>query len=144
MSTATPTILSWSLDGLNKDGRYAWARDDDSFRQVILAILLTRPGERLLRPTFGAGLLDFVHEPNNETTRSMIAARVRKALAHWEPRIRVQAVEVVADPQDPAAAHITIRYLPKHTGVPTALGLTLSLALSDAAAGAPAFGAGGA
>jgi hypothetical protein len=132
MHTAIPTLLSWNLDGLDADGRLRWARDDDSIRQVILAILLTRPGERLMRPTFGAGLLDFVHAPNDETTRAMIAARVRKALAHWEPRIRVLAVDVAADPEDPAAAQIAIRYLPRHlpegTAAPTTLGLTLSLA----------------
>lgn len=134
MSTATPTILSWTLDGLDADGRLRWAREDESFRQVILTILLTRPGERLMRPTFGAGLLDFVHEPNNETTRSMIGARVRKALAQWEPRIRVEAVDVAADPDDPAAAQISIRYRPRHAPErPATFGLSLALTPAGAA-----------
>jgi uncharacterized protein len=134
MTTATPTILSWPLDGIGADGRLRWAREDTSFREVILAILLTRPGERLMRPTFGAGLMDFVHEPNNETTRAMIAARVQKALGVWEPRIVVQAVDVTADPDDPAAAHIAIHYLPRHAPArPATFGLTLALAPAGAA-----------
>ena len=41
--------------------------------------LLTRPGERLMRPEFGAGIRSFIHHPNNETTRALIADAAQEA-----------------------------------------------------------------
>jgi hypothetical protein len=128
MSTPLPQILSWPLDGIDtSSGRLPAARDDESVRQVILNILLTRPGERLMRPQFGAGLLDFVHQPNNQTTRALIANLVRKALAQWETRVAVTGVEVLPDPVNPAEVHIEIQYRMLHSTVPRELGLRLTL-----------------
>ena len=131
MSAPIPNILSWPLDGIDSDGRLRATRDDASVRDVMLNILLTRPGERLMRPTFGAGLLDYVHQPNNQTTRSLIANLVRKALEQWETRVVVEEVRVLPDPESPAEAHIQIRYRMRHSppgaAVPRELGLSLTL-----------------
>ena len=72
MTIPMPNVISWPLGGVDADGRLDWSRDDKSIREVMLNILLTRPGERLMQPDFGAGLLDFVHQPNNETTRNLL------------------------------------------------------------------------
>lgn len=122
-----PQILSWPLDGVDTEGRLAPARDDESVRQVILNCLLTRPGERLMRPEFGAGLLDFIHQPNNQTTRGLIANLVRKSIEQWETRVLVDGVEVLPDPENPAEVHIQIGYRLRHSPVPRELGLNLSL-----------------
>ena len=51
MPTPLPPILSWPLlGGIDESGRLPYAHDDRSIREVMLNILLTRPGERLLRP----------------------------------------------------------------------------------------------
>jgi len=129
MASVTPLIQSWPLlDGIDADGRLPAARDDESVREVILSILLTRPGERLMRPQFGAGLLDFVHQPNNQTTRALIANLVKKAVGEWETRVVVLEVEVLPDPDDPAEVHIEIQYRLRHAPVPRSLGLNLTLA----------------
>lgn len=127
MSVPTPQMLSWPLGGIDASGRLPHARDDWSIREVMLNILLTRPGERLLRPGFGAGLLDFVHQPNNETTRRLIAGVVRKSLAQWETRVELDQVEVLPDPDDLAEVHIRIRYRARHGTRAQELSLTLSL-----------------
>ena len=44
------------------------------------------------------------------TTRHLIQQRITRALAEWEPRIRVEAVDVEPDPVDPQAALATITY----------------------------------
>jgi len=130
MTNTLPQILSWPLDGLDDQGRLPAARDDESVRQVILNILLTRPGERLMRPQFGAGLLDFVNQPNNQTTRALIANLVRKAIGQWETRAAVTAVEVLPDPVNPAEVHIQIHYRLLHSTVPRELGLSLDLGVA--------------
>ncbi|GLS27840.1 GPW/gp25 family protein [Marinibactrum halimedae] len=125
-----PHVRSWPLEGVGADGSVRWARDDDSIRESLLNILLTRPGERLQRPDFGAGLLNFVHEPNNETTRHLMAGVIRKSLQLWEPRIVIEQVSVSPSPQHPADVHLHIRYRMKHLNQSDELGLTLSLGVS--------------
>lgn len=127
MSNTIPQVLSWPLAGIDAAGGLPAARDDESVRQVILNCLLTRPGERLMRPQFGAGLLDLVHLPNNQTTRGLIANRVRKAITQWETRVEVEAVEVLPDLVSPAEIQIQIRYRLRHSPIPRELGLGLSL-----------------
>ncbi|OZG70297.1 hypothetical protein BTA51_26615 [Hahella sp. CCB-MM4] len=127
MPIPMPNIQSWPLNGVDEDGRIRWSRADTSVRESLLNILLTRPGERLQRPDFGAGLLNFVHQPNNETTRNLIAGVVRKSIQLWESRIFVDSVEVMPSPTHLADVHITIRYRMKHLNQPAELGLTLNL-----------------
>ena len=127
MATPTPKIQSWPLGSVNEDGALTWANDDQSVREVMLNILLTRPGERLQRPDFGARLLNFVHQPNNETTRNLIAGVVRKSLQLWETRVTIDGVEVQPSPDSLAEVHINIRYRMRHNPAPAELGLTLNL-----------------
>jgi phage baseplate assembly protein W len=48
--------------------------------------------------------------PNTTPTWHDIAERIRLAVTDWEPRVRVLAVEVVADPADERAALATLTY----------------------------------
>jgi phage baseplate assembly protein W len=70
---------------------------EEDIRQSIMIIMGTEPGERIMRPDFGAGLNRFVFEPANTTTMALIQTRVHDALVDWEPRIEVQAVKVTVD-----------------------------------------------
>ena len=126
MRTPIPQIQSWPLGGIS-DGKLEWSSDDNSVREVMLNILLTRPGERLQRPDFGAGLLNFVHQPNNETTRNLMASVVRKSLERWEPRVIVEGVEVAPSPTSVADVHINIRYRLRFATIPAELGFTFNL-----------------
>lgn len=123
-----PAPIGWPLGAADDTGRLAWSRDERALREAMLNILLTRPGERLMRPEFGAGLDSFVHQPNNQTTRSLIAGVVRRALERWEPRVVVEAVEVLPSPVDPAEVHVRIGYRARHRDRPEELAVALSLA----------------
>lgn len=127
MGIPVPNVLSWPLGGVDENGRMAFASDDDSVREVIRNILLTRAGERLMRPTFGAGLLEFVHQPNNETTRNLMANLVRKAIEQWETRVRVDSVSVLADSTSVSKVQVIIRYQMRHLGQPLQLTLGVDL-----------------
>ncbi|WP_341644916.1 GPW/gp25 family protein [Thauera sp. SDU_THAU2] len=126
----TPESLLTSfplLAGLAGDGRPAWRRGNASVREVMLNILLTRPGERLMRPDFGAGIRNFIHYPNNETTRALIADAARRALARWEPRVSIDEVRVVADREHLSHVNLEVRYRLLADGRREALALTLEL-----------------
>jgi phage baseplate assembly protein W len=88
--------VGWAFPVKPVDGRVRFARYEDDVEQAIQIILLTARGERVMLPEFGAGLRDFVFEPNSAPVRARIAQTVRKALVDWEPRINLENVEVTA------------------------------------------------
>jgi uncharacterized protein len=127
MNAVIPKVMSFPLGGVDEKGRLRYATDDLSVREVIRNILLTSPGERLMRQQFGAGLLEFIHQPNNETTRTLMANIVRKAIEQWETRILVDDVSVLPDREILTQIQVVIRYQMRHSHQPLQLNLTLSL-----------------
>lgn len=61
----------------------------------ILAILLTNPGERVMRPSYGAGVYGFVWENQDPLIEQNIIATINTQLATYEPNITVNEVEFV-------------------------------------------------
>lgn len=92
------------------DGRLAWSVGEDNVRESIRILLLTEPGERLMREKFGCGIRQFLFEPNTVTTRQLLRERILQSVARWEPRVRLQEVTVEADPQDERQASATILF----------------------------------
>lgn len=83
---------------LDPDGDVAMAGYDEDVREAVRIILGTRPGERVMRPDFGAGLHQLVFEPISTTTLTLARHRVEEALVRWEPRIDHISVTATADP----------------------------------------------
>jgi phage baseplate assembly protein W len=109
------------------DGRLAVSADDDNVRESIRLILLTEPGERLLREEFGCGLRRFLFEPNTATTRALIRDRITQSLGRWEPRVSLDDVTVEADPGNPRLVAITILFRLVATQAAGRVALTLEL-----------------
>ena len=81
----------------------------DKVRTALWLILMTTPGERVMRPDFGCGLRRFLMAPNSVATRALIQREVHASLERWEPRVRV--LEVVVEPgTDPAEVLIEVHY----------------------------------
>jgi len=95
---------------VDASGRIAWSEGEDNIRESMQVILMTEPAERLRLPAFGAGLAQFLFEPNTVATHTLIQQRIEQALARWEPRARVESVRVEPDRTDPQAALATITY----------------------------------
>lgn len=120
--------LSWPLLPTPDDhGLFGFPSLEESVRQMIRVILLTRPGEQLMRPEFGAGIGRFLHEPNTVETRRRIRDVIVEALARWEPRITVDEVEVAEVENAPTQARIEVFYQLRRTGQPKQLALTMTL-----------------
>lgn len=89
-------------------GRTASTGRGDHIRDLMEQVLFTSPGERVMRPEFGAGLLDLIFEPNSTTlaatTQMLIHSALQLNLSHL---IAVQGVDVE---NDDAALRITVRY----------------------------------
>jgi len=116
MTVAPSLVTAWLGRGLGfpvvpgeRDRALALVSGPEKVRQSILTILDTEPGERVMRPDFGCGLRRFLMEPNSVATRAIIRHDVERALATWEPRVKVDRVEVVAG-HDPALVLVAVAY----------------------------------
>ena len=128
MSRNQSSLTSFPLfDSVDASGRLPWTTDNTSVREVMLNILLTRPGERLMRPEFGAGILNYIHHPNNETTRALIVDAAQRALSRWEPRVILEDISINCDPQRLSHVNLSIRYRLRHDGSRDSLDLALEL-----------------
>ena len=92
------------------DGSIADAVYEEDIDQAIWIILGTNPGERVMRPDFGAGLNKFVFEPINSTTIEQLRRRVEESLIAWEPRIDVKEVTVQPDRVERNRLLIDVQY----------------------------------
>jgi phage baseplate assembly protein W len=122
-----PEAIGFPLLAVPVGGQLAWPGLADSVRQTLEAILRTRPGEQLMRPTFGAGLANLLHEPNTLETRRKLRDLITGAVTRWEPRIHLDRVEVREVADLPDALRVEIAYRLRRTGVAATLALTLNL-----------------
>jgi len=109
------------------DGRLAWSEGEENVRESIRVILLTEPGERLMRQDFGCGLRRFLFEPNTVTTRALIREAVTNAIKAREPRVAVEDVSVESDEEEPRLVAVEIRFRLIATQAVGRVGLTLQL-----------------
>ena len=109
------------------NGALAWPDLAQSVRDGIRLILSTRPGEQLMRPDFGGGLDRLLHAPNTVATRRQIRDLVQDALARWERRILLDAVEVWEVDGQPSALRVEIVFRLARTGAPGAMNVTVQL-----------------
>lgn len=119
--------IGWPLLPLPQEGALDYPSLEASVNQSIRVILLTQPGEQLMRPTFGAGLQRFLHEPGTLITRRRIKDAIAESLAQWEPRIIVGRIDVWESEERPDAVRVDIVYRLKRTGQAQTMTLTMNM-----------------
>ncbi len=117
MSDGPPDFLGrgWRFPVSLHEGQIAKATGEDAVRQSIWTILLTAPGERMMRPDFGCGIGDLVFGVNDARTAGAVADAVRSALALWEPRIDVLDVYAAPDASQANLLLVEINYQVRST-----------------------------
>jgi phage baseplate assembly protein W len=100
---------------LGPQGGIALTGDKNEIDQAIQIILMTAPGQRVMRPTFGCRLHELVFAPNNTYTAVQARRHVEEALGMWEPRINVVNVQTRPDPHSDNCLLIEIEYEMKAT-----------------------------
>lgn len=101
--------------GVNNRGEIALSSGAQDIEQSIRIILGTRPGERVMRPTFGCKAHDLLFELRNATTASLLKKYVTDALTFWEPRIQILQVRVLIDDGMDGSIQVEIDYEIKAT-----------------------------
>lgn len=95
MSGAAFLGVGWAFPvAADADGEAALSGYEADVREAVVIILATNPGERVMRPDFGAGLSALAFEPIGATTAALVRHRVENALVRFEPRIDVLDVRV--------------------------------------------------
>ena len=109
--------IGWPLLPLpDAEGRLRYPDLATSVRERIEAVLRTAPGEQLMRPLFGVGLEQMIHQPNTLALRSGLEERIGEQLKAFEPRIMIDAISVAEGP-DSNSVLITVAYRLRATGV---------------------------
>jgi phage baseplate assembly protein W len=79
-------------------GHTAQADLSDHIFQMIEQILLTAPGERVNRPTFGCGVMQLIFAPNSDALAATQQQVIQASLQQWlSDLIQVNAVDVTAE-----------------------------------------------
>jgi uncharacterized protein len=104
----------WPLE-VDHTGSIAMSDGPADLDRSMRLILMTAPGERLMRPQFGCRIWELLFEPVTANLLGRIAQAVRDALAQWEPRIVVDDVQAVPDDQQGSLVHIAIAYRVRST-----------------------------
>jgi phage baseplate assembly protein W len=99
---------------VDRRGRTAHADRDAHVRDLVEQVLFTSPGERVMRPDFGCGLLDLVFTPNSPELASALELSVQAALQRWlGDLIEVEGLDVVSEDN---AVRVFLRYVVRATG----------------------------
>ncbi|MFD4690351.1 GPW/gp25 family protein [Streptomyces sp. NPDC058463] len=98
----------------DRRGRTAHARHDEHVRDLVEQLLFTSPGERVMRPDFGCGLLDLVFTPNSPELASALELSVQASLQRWLGElIDVESLDVVSEEN---VVRVHLRYVVRSTG----------------------------
>ena len=123
--------IGWPLLGRpDENGLWSWPDLARSVAEGLHALLAIRPGELLLHPGYGAGLQEFLNEPNTLAVRARMRDRIEAAITRYEPRVIVQRIDVDEDndvPPDPRLVRIAVHYRLRRTGESTQLSATMNL-----------------
>jgi len=101
--------LSFPLRLSDRD-RLSMVQDDADIRQAIQIIVMTIPGERVMRPTFGCQIHELIFHPANWQTAFVAERYVREAIEMWEPRINLEEVMVTPGNGEVGELMINISY----------------------------------
>ncbi|WP_381800032.1 GPW/gp25 family protein [Streptomyces niveus] len=98
----------------DRRGRTAHAGHGDHVHDLVEQLLFTSPGERVMRPDFGCGLLDLVFAPNSPELVSTLELSVQAALQRWlGDLIDVEALDVVSEDH---VVRVYLSYVVRATG----------------------------
>src|SRR5262245_10770492 len=100
--------------GFDGRGFTAGAGEEAWIRGLIEQVLFTSPGERVMRPDFGSGVLQLVFAPNSielaATTQFLVQGALQQWLGHL---ITLESVEVEAVE---STLRVTVSYLIQRSG----------------------------
>ena len=126
--------LPLSIDAT--DGPYSLHKNlKESVKQNLKMLLLTIPGERVMDPNFGVGLLKFLFENDTQDLRSKLHERIRNQVNTYLPFLKVrETISPTLESSGNSSArqiNITINYYIEPIAESDILNITLTDASSE-------------
>jgi phage baseplate assembly protein W len=101
--------FSWPME-VDHTGSIRLTDSAEDIDRSMRIVLMTAPGERVMRPQFGCDIWDLLFEPVTPNLLGLIAEAVYEALGQWEPRVEVEEVTPVPDVDDSALVRVSVSY----------------------------------
>jgi hypothetical protein len=70
------------------------SKAEQDIAESLTILFTTRPGERVMRPNYGASLEDLVFEPANVSLLAYIEELIRQSILYYEPRIELLHIKL--------------------------------------------------
>jgi len=74
--------------------------DLGAIKNSLVNLFLTIPGQKILNPYFGINLLRYLFEPCSVSIADLIGNEIVAGITKFEPRVILQKVRVIADPEN--------------------------------------------
>jgi phage baseplate assembly protein W len=74
--------------------------DEAAIKTSIITLFNTLPGQNLLNPDYGLNLIQFLFLPASNTVGRSIGERILKNITIYEPRVKVQNIDVQVNPDE--------------------------------------------
>lgn len=81
----------------NLAGDVGMISDVDDIRSSLHILLSTALGDRIMQPTYGCNLQEVLFEPITTSLLSFLKGLISDAILYHEPRIRLNAVNIITD-----------------------------------------------
>ena len=89
--------------------------EEEDVKESLRILLSTRPGERVMQPSYGCGLRAMVFENINESTVTEIKDVVERAVLFFEPRITLEAIDVSTEDALEGRLNLRLNYRVRKT-----------------------------
>jgi len=109
-----PIAVPLQFDGR---GRTAQTPAEQHLKDLIEAVVLTAPGERVMRPTFGSGLLQLAFAPNSDQLGATVQMLVQGGLQSLLGNL-IEVASVTIDQND-GSMTVAVSYSVRGTGQST-------------------------
>ena len=99
----------------NEDGPY---RLNKTLKQVVKQnfknLILTSPGERVMLPTFGAGVRRLLFEPLTSETFSNVSQRISSQVTKFMSFLKIENISFITPDQDSSLSPNSVRLIIKY------------------------------
>jgi len=95
---------------VDETGALTYRQGPDNVEQSLQILLLTRLGERVMRPGFGTRSASLIFAPGIIQNLRLLEDSVREAVVRWEPRVDLDDVRAEANPGEETHVTVSIDY----------------------------------
>jgi hypothetical protein len=96
-------------------GSVAMLEDETDIESSLEILLSTRIGERIMQPDYGCNLDEIVFESINLTLETWLKDLIENAILYFEPRIKLEELDIDTSEQSEGKLLIILRYIVKNT-----------------------------